>query len=141
MAVKSDFTPEEWQGLEFAMIDTMQFMGMVDPGFWASFKEAGAAAKFIANRANSSPSTLVRDLAHDIHMKRDETVVANPTNIEAPTLERIKAAVAALAEKAPDELPAFRDLISGVARSSAEASDGVSGNETEALAKIDEALG
>jgi hypothetical protein len=141
VATKSDFSAEEWQVLEFAMLDTMMYMSLVDPGFWASFKEAGAVARFLAGRRQNSPSDLVRDLAGDIHARRDQEVVAHPANMEAPILARIEAAVALIAKKAPEDAAAFRDLIVGVANSAAGAVDGTTEHEREAIERIEAALG
>jgi hypothetical protein len=141
MATKADFTPEEWEQLQLSIVDVIAYMSIVDPGFWATFKEASAAATFVAKRGQSSPSPLIHDLAGDLKMRRDDEVRANPANVEDPTLDRIEDAVALLREKAPDELAAFRDLIRGVARAEAEASHGVKPVESSALDKIDEALG
>jgi hypothetical protein len=140
VASKSDFSAEEWRVIELAMMDTMAYMSLVDPGFWASFREAGAVAKFLLGRHKESPSELVRELASDIHSRRDEEVVSHPANMEAPILARIKDATELVAEKAPEDLGAFKDLIRGVANSAAMAAEGVSENERSAIEKIDGAL-
>jgi hypothetical protein len=141
VATKADFAADEWATLQFALVDTIGYMAVVTPGLWASFKEAGAAAQFIAHRSQESPSELVRFLAADVHMRRDELVAENPANVEDPVLSRIEAAVALVQQIAPDELAAFRDLIRGVARAEAQAHAGISPHESDALDKIEEALG
>jgi hypothetical protein len=141
MATRSDFTPEEWMVLRFAMQDTMTWISMVDPKFFASFKEATAGAKYLANAAKNSPSLLVRDLAQDVHSKQDEELKAAGLNLEEPTLERITNAVALVAEKAPEDLDGFKAFIGGLADAAAEASGGVTDSESAALFKVKSALG
>ena len=141
MATKSSFTPEEWETLQFAMTDTMAWLSVVDPGFWALMKEAGHAGRFVAEQASDAPNLLIRDLAHDVHAKRDETLVERPGEVEAPTLARVHAAAQIVADKAPEDLEAFKSFILGIAETVADASDGVSGAEAGAIARLTAALG
>ena len=141
MATKDTFTAEEWQALQMASTDTILYLSLVDPGFWETFKEAGHAGKFTASQAVEAPSLLIRDLAHDARAKYDKQDKPNPANIEAPTLEHVSAAAAIVAEKAPEDLDAFKAFIMGLADSVAGASNGVSGVEADAVEKIKAALG
>ena len=140
MATKADFAPEEWDVLRFAVLDTMTYVAMVDPGFWATFKEATATAKFIAASTQTSQSQLVKDLANDVRGKKDEALKANPTNMEGETLERLGEAVKLVAAKAPDDLGAFREFVLGIGTVAAEASEGTRPVESAALEKIQTAL-
>jgi len=110
------------------------------PKFFESFKEAGAAAHFMADQAKSSTSTLVRDLATSGYQKRDKTLTSDPTNLEAPALARISAAAKIVGEVAPDELEAFKAFIVGLADATAEV-NGVDKRESAALDKVKAALG
>ena len=141
MVTKADFAHEEWQTLKFAMFDTLAYLSIVQAGFLDAFREAGEAGRFIAEEATSGPSELVRELAHDVRDAgvRDQTL--NPANIETPTLERLAAASALIAERAPDELAAFRMFILGIAETVAEAAGGVSPPEMHAIEKVRAALG
>ena len=141
MATKDAFSTEEWQTLQYAMTDTMAYLSVVDPGFWESFKEAGHAGRFVAGQATDAPNLLVRDLAHDMRPKSDETLKASPANVETPTLVRVHEAALLVAEKAPEDIDAFKAFILGIADAVAEASNGVSPVEADAIAKITMALG
>jgi hypothetical protein len=141
MATKADFTESEWQIMQWAVTDTMAYLSMADPGFWDSFKEATAAAKFIAAEKTSSESLLVRDLAGDIHAKRDKEVTGNPADMAGEVVQRVSAAVALVAEKDAADLPAFKAFVLGLAQATAEAVKGVTDNEAGALEKITAALG
>ncbi len=141
MATKNDFTPEEWEAIQYSMMDTMAYISIVDPQFFASFKEATAGAKYLSNAMQTSTSTLVRDLAHDARSRKDHALAGMGTNIEAPTLERLRDAVALIAEKAPEDLDAYKTFIAGLADAAAQASDGISDTEASAIFKVKEALG
>ncbi len=141
MATKADFTPEEWDVLEYGVVDAMTYTAFADPGFWASFKEAGASATFLATQRDSSPSPLVRDLAAGVHAKPDKQLQENRADIAGEASSRIEQAVRIVAEKAPDELGAFRELMTGLAATAAEASGGISPAEQTALGRIKAALG
>jgi len=141
MATKDAFSAEEWQTLEFAMSDTMTYLSVIDAGLWDAIREAGHAGHFVADQATSAPNLLVRDLAHSVRPKSDETLTASPANIETPTLVRVHEAALLIAEKAPEDLAAFKAFILGVADAVAGASKGVSPVEADAIAKLTEALG
>jgi hypothetical protein len=141
VATKDAFSTEEWQTLEFAMTDTMAYLSVADPGFWEAFKEAGHAGRFVANQATDAPNLLVRDLAHSMRPKSDQTLIASPGNVETPTLARVHDAALLVADKAPEDIGAFKAFILGIADAVAEASKGVSPIEADAIAKITEALG
>jgi hypothetical protein len=141
MATKTDFTPEQWEALSFAVTDAMMFVSVANgPHFWESMSESTAAARYLVDQAKTSESTLVRDLAMDAGHHRDKTV-KDPTQMEAITVERITAAVGIVSEVAADELEAFKGLVLGVADAAAEAKNGVDAQETAAIAKIKAALG
>ena len=141
MATKDAFSTEEWQTLEFAMADTMAYLSVIDPGFWEAFKEAGHAGRFVADQATKAPNLLVRDLGHSMRPKSDETLKASPANVETPTLVRVHEAALLVADRAPEDIDAFKAFILGIADAVAEASKGVSPVEADAIAKITLALG
>lgn len=141
MATKSDFTEQQWDEIRYALEDTMAYVSLSNgPKFFESFKEAGAAAHFLADQAKSSTSTLVRDLATSGYQKRDKSLTSDPTNLEASALARITGAAKVVEEVAPDDLDAFRGFINGLADATAEV-NGVDEKETAALDKIKAALG
>jgi hypothetical protein len=141
MATKADFTPEEWQVFQWAVLDTMAYMSLAEKGFWDTFKEASAAAKYLADAKASSTSLFVRDLAGDVKSKKDSEVSGNPADMAGEVAERVSEAAGIVAEKAADELEAFKGFILGVAEATAAAADGVGPNEAQAIEKIRAALG
>ena len=141
MATKTDFTPDEWQTLRWAVTDTMVYLTMADPGFWDTFKEANAAAHYIAAAKQTSESALVRELAADIKMKRDKEVSGNPTDVSGAVIARVNEAVKIISGKAPEDLEGFKAFIIGVAKATAEAAKGTSPTEAQAIAKLEAALG
>ncbi len=141
MATKADFTPEEWEVLQWAVADTMAYVSLADPGMWDSFKEAGGAARYIADAKANSASLLVRDLAGNLRAGRDKEATANPADMAGEVAERLAEASRLIAEKAADELDAFKEFILGVAQATAEAKKGVGDNEQAAIETIRAALG
>ena len=139
MATKADFTEQEWHALEQGPTGAGMYVATSEPGFWDSFKEANALAKHLADAHAHNSNELVREIAksHD----RPFGATDSPTEIEEATTATLVAAVAALSAKAPDDLDAYRKFVMDVAQSVAAAAKGVGSKETEALAKITEALG
>jgi hypothetical protein len=140
MATKTDFTPDEWQTLRWAVTDTMVYLSMADPGFWDTFKEANAAAHYMAAAKQTSESALVRQLAGDVKAKRDKEVSGNPTDVSGEVIERVNEAVKIVSGKAPEDLEGFKAFIIGVAKATAEAAKGTSPTEAQAIAKLEAAL-
>jgi hypothetical protein len=141
MATKQAFSPSEWQTLQWAVTDTMTYLSMAEPGFWDTFKEAGAAAKFIGGIKTSGDDLLMRELAADIKMDRDKAATHDPTDIAGAVTARVREAAAIVAAKAPEDLDSFRRFILGVAHATAQAAKGVGPGERAAIAKLEEALG
>jgi hypothetical protein len=138
MASKADFTPEEWATLQKGVMGAGMLVSLADRGFFDTFKEASALAKHIKQAHESGPSLLIRDLAQ-LH-RGSVKMSHNPLEVQSETLASLEASVRLLQEKAPDELPAYREFALDVARSVAEAAKGVGAGESDALAKIEGAL-
>jgi len=141
MATKADFTNDEWHVLQWAVTDAMSYVSMADKGFWDTFKEANAAARYIADAKVSSANALVRDLASDVKGGRDKEVAANPSDMAGEVAERLAEASALVAEKGADDLDSFKAFVIGVAQATAEATKGVGDNEAKALEAIKASLG
>ena len=139
MATRADFTDEEWKAMEEGITGAGMFVALVDRGFFDSFKEASALAHHLKEAHEHNDSVLVRDLAagHD----KPFGMTASPAEVEQSTVAAIQQAVAALEAKAPEDLPAYRQLVLDVAESVAEAAKGVSPQENQALDSIRAALG
>lgn len=141
MATKADFSADEWQVLQWALSDATVYASMADPGFFDSFKELSAVARFVAAQRDFSPSTLVQDLASDLTARRDPDLAANPSAIGEAALRRIEQAAAIVHDRCPEESEALRVLVLGAARVAAKAAGGESTQESTALARIEAALG
>ena len=68
-------------------------------------------------------------------------MTASQEEIEQGTSDSLRAAVAALEAKSPDDLPAYKQLVIDVAESVAAAAKGVSPSESAALETVRTALG
>jgi len=115
------------------------FVALVDRGFFDSFKEASALAQHLREAHEHNDSVLVRDLAtgHD----RPFGMTSSAEEVEQSTVATLEQAVAVLEAKSPEDLPAYRQLVTEVAESVAEAAKGVSPQENQALDRIRAALG
>ena len=141
MATKAMFTDDEWHTLQWAVTDTMAYLSMADKGFWDTFKEATAAAKFMAAAKSDTTSPLVHDLAGDIKMGHDKAVTHDMSDMAGEVAARVREAAGIVAAKAPEDLEAFRIFILGVAQTTAEAAKGVDEHEAAAIENLKAALG
>lgn len=138
MAGKSDFTEEEWETLQKGLTGTGLMVTVADGGFFETFKEAGALADHLGDAHKESDSELVREIAGV--RGTGFGLRASPDEVDRETTEALRSAVAILQAKAPDELPAYRDLVLEVAQSVAAAAGQVADSETAAIEKIRAAL-
>jgi len=139
MASKADFTEKEWDAMQKGITGAGVLVAISDRGFFDSFKEASALAKHLGDARAKSDNQLVRELA--AAHGNPFGMTTPPGEVEAGTVEFLHEAVAALEAKAPDDLPAYRELVLDVAGSVAEAAKGVAPEEAQALDVIRSALG
>jgi hypothetical protein len=139
MATRADFTDEEWKAMESGVSGAGTYVALADRGFFDTFREASALAHHLRDAHERSDSALIRELAtsHD----RPFGLTASPEEIEQSTVAALEQAVATLRAKAPEELPAYKQLVLDVAESVSEAAKGVSPQENSALDRIRAALG
>jgi hypothetical protein len=140
MTSKALFTDDEWHILQWAVTDTMAYVSMADSGFWDTFKEATAAAKFMARAKADSGSPLVHDLAGDVKVGRDKQVAHDRADMAGEVVARVKEAAAIVAAKSPADLAAFKSFLLGIAQATADAVKGVSDHEATAIAKLQDSL-
>jgi hypothetical protein len=138
MAARTDFTDEEWKAMQKGVTGAGMLVSVGDRDFSDSFGEASALAKALAAQREQSPSALVRELA--AVRGTGFGLTASPEEVETQTLESLDVAARAIAEKAPDEIDAYRQLVLDVAEAVAGAKGGVKEGETDALDKIRAAL-
>jgi hypothetical protein len=138
MAGKTDFTEDEWKELQQGVTGAGLLVSSAHRDFTDSFGEASAVAKELAAHRDSE-SQLVRDLSGT--RGTGFGLVASPKEVVEGTISALGASVALLAEKAPDELAAYRALVLEVANAVAEAKGGVKEEETAAIERITGALG
>ena len=139
MATKADFTQEEWDAMQKSITGAGTLVALSDRAFFDTFKEANALAKHLREAHAKSDSPLIRELA-EAHGS-PFGLTASPAEIEKGTVDSLHAAVAALGAKSPDDLPAYKQLVTDVAQSVAEAAKGVVPSESAALDTIRGALG
>ena len=138
MASKKDFSADEWTKLQHGLAGTVLLVSLSDPGLFDTFKEAGAAARHYAEARRNNASELVRDLSADPGLGFG--LGMSPQALETETTSALGAAAAALKQKAPDELDAYRQFVVEVAQSVAGAAKGTSEAETAVVAKLESVL-
>lgn len=138
MATKADFTEQEWKTMQEGITGAGMLVAVSDRGFFDTFKEANAMAKHLSDAHSKSDNELVREIASG--RERPFGLTASPAEVKKGTTDALQSAVATLSAKAPDDLPAYRQLVLDVAESVAEAAKGVSADETQALDEIRSAL-
>jgi hypothetical protein len=138
MATKSDFTQQEWESLQKGVIGAGLLVSLSDRSFFDSFKEAGALGKHIAQAKQGNASALIRELA-EIH-GTGFGLTSSPDEVETETLAALQTAKTALESKAPDDLEAYRQFVTKVAQSVADAAGGGETAEAGAVEKVNSAL-
>ena len=139
LAIRDDFTEDEWKTLEKGVIGAGMFVSVSEPEFTHQPFEIGALWTYVAGHRETSRSRLVRELANS-HVN-PLAFNAPSWRIEAEALAALRSASAALAAKAPHEVDAYRDLVIGAADHVAQDMGGVRPGETAAIRKIRGALG
>lgn len=138
MAGKADFTEEEWEDLQKGVAGAGMLVSSAHRDFTDSFGEASAIAKQLAAHQDSE-SQLVRDLSST--RGTGFGLIASPKEVVEGTFNALRAAVAVLGQKAPDELEAYRGLVLDVANAAAEAKGGMKSEELAAIERIKGTLG
>ena len=139
MATKADFTEQEWEALRKGISGSGMLVSLSDRDFTDTFGEVGALAKYLADQHEHAESPLVRELA-ETH-RTGFGITSSGEKVEAETLDSLRAAVAALTAKAPDEVDGYRQLVLGVADQVANAKGGLAPAETAAIEKVKDAVG
>jgi hypothetical protein len=138
MASKKDLAADEWAQLQHGLAGTVLLVSVSDPGLFDTFKEAGAAAKHYKEARSNDASELVRELSADPGIGFG--LGKNPQQLETETLSALRAAVATLNEKTPDDADAYKQFVLDVAQSVAEAAKGTSAAESAEIEEIRSAL-
>ena len=137
MAGKADFTEEEWEQLRKGATGAGLLVSVSDRGFFDGFKEASSLAKHLMGSRDDS-SQLVRELASE--HGTGFGAVATPSEVEGGANESLRAAVATLRAKAPDEVESYRVFVLELAESVGKAAGGGDEAEAAAIEKIKAAL-
>ena len=144
MTGSADFTPEEWNIVREGPTSAGMIVSTAQRG--GSFRESFAMAKaYTEARKEHGDSALLDELvSHKPDM--DHTRSHSPEELKEHGLQRIREAVALVAQKAtPAELEDYRRFVAGLAKRVASAKteggdEPVSEAEAAALAEIDAAL-
>jgi len=139
MAIKTDFSEEEWETLQKGVTGAGFWMTIADRSFFDTFKEAGALTKHLAEARQNAQSQLVRDLGET--RGTGFGWKASPEEVESQTAAALGSAVQILQSKAPDEVEPYRAFVLEVAESVGAAAKGGEAAEAGTLEKIRAAVG
>ena len=139
MAIKTDFTEQEWETLQKGVTGAGFWMTIADRSFFDTFKEAGALTKHLAEARQGAQSELVRDLGET--RGTGFGWKTSPEEVESQTSEALRSAVQILETKAPDEVDAYRAFVLEVAESVGAAAKGGEAAEAGTLERIRAAVG
>ena len=132
------FNESEIETLHKGAMGAGLLVSVSDRRFFDTFKEAGVLAKHVAVARGSAESPVVKQVAEGRSMGFG--VTSSPEEIESGTLDALRAAVALLGAKSPDDLQPYRSFVLDLARSVAAAAPGGEEAEAGAIAKIEAAL-
>jgi hypothetical protein len=138
MAGKDDFTEQEWETMQKGVTGAGLLVSLADRGFFDTFKEVGALSKYLKEAREKSSSELVRQLAEV--RGTGFGLTASPDEVESKTNEALRASMATLKAKAPDEAEAYSKFVVDVATAVGDAAEDIDVKETGAIDKIKAAL-
>jgi hypothetical protein len=126
MASKADFTPEEWNKIEFAPLNTALFIALASPsGPIGMVQEMFAAVSSVVDiEKDSAAGEILNSIAADIKARKEKPDLPRFSSLEegrAHVSGAVRDAVALLDAKAPDEAPAVKRWLYGVAEKAASA--------------------
>ena len=139
MATRSDFSDQEWATLQKGITGSGLLVSLSDRDFTDTFGEASAIGKYLAGQQMAASSPLIRELA-----KARGTgfgLTASPDRVRGETMEALRASIALLQAKAPDDVEGYRALVLGLDAAVAEAKGGTKPVETAMIGEIRSALG
>ena len=139
MAVKQDFTEDEWTTMQRGLTGAGMLVSFADADVRDGFAEAKALTRFLSREHKHGRSSLVRELADIPGRSFDPTTTEQ--ELETETLASLRQAVATLQAKAPEEVAAYRELVIELSVGVAGARIGVQPSESAMIDKIHEALG
>jgi hypothetical protein len=138
MAGKDNFTEQEWETMQKGVTGAGLLVSLADRGFFDTFKEVGALSKYLKEAREKSSSELVRQLAEV--RGTGFGLTASPDEVESKTNEALRASMATLKAKAPDEADAYSTFVVDVATAVGDAAEDIDVKETGAIDKIKAAL-
>jgi hypothetical protein len=138
MATKADFNDEEWTAMQKGVTGAGTLVSLGDRDFTDSFGEASALAKHLASQREANESSFIRELVNT--HRTGFGLTDSPEEVEAGTQEALHSTLETLAERAPEEVDAYRQLVVGVMDAVAEAKGGVSPAESAVIDRIKETL-
>lgn len=150
MAGRADFTSEEWETLQRAMLGAPLLVAVSDGGQADLVKELQTVREQLDEARAGHGSQLVHELANLAGAHTGFHARMSRREVEGPALDALRAAVETLAARAPDELDSFKYFVVELAKATATAARShlwghagplISEAEADAVDRIRAALG
>lgn len=134
MATKTDFTEQEWKDLSEGPTGLVLWVASIDPGFLDRVKESWAASQAVVKGATTP---LQRELAKPA---KPDFATGTLDQQRDGVIGALTRSIAVLKAKAPEEVEPYKTWIESIGKAVAEAADGTTPGEAEALAAVTAAL-
>ncbi len=121
MAGKTDFTADEWLTMRRAMMGAAVLVSVAEGGSNDMISEMLAVSEHLMGARADHPSQLVRELATIKRFESGFRLGMPRRQHEESALQAIRAATAILMEKAPHDIPVFRQFLVELAEVAANA--------------------
>jgi len=134
MANKASFTADEWKLLlESPMLAAMAVTAADPSGLWGVIKEGFAASGALAQaKADAESNALIRAVVADFETSEGRSAARDglkaklaggkPGELKPKAIDGLRQVAALLEAKAPEDAPAFKAWLQGIAQRVAEAS-------------------
>ncbi|MTK02022.1 hypothetical protein FF096_08310 [Micromonospora sp. CP22] len=127
-------TDDEMMTLKTGAFGAVLMVSNADPGLLALFRESFAASGAIADASGVVKAALTGGPLPKL--PRDSAL-----EVESVVLPALRRGIEILAEKVPQDVPVYRDVVLAAAERAARAHDGVSPAEAEVIGRIRGVLG
>jgi hypothetical protein len=142
MTSRADYSYPEWNTLQSAVVGTAFYIRKLTPGFFDQLKLKYSTDKLIDSLEESHTDVFFQQLLNTDNFKSriPKFVPRSAGGIEVPVLQAIDASIEILYKKDPGKVELFERLILEIAEQTADAIDGISPHEQQAINEIIQVL-
>lgn len=131
-AASGALTAEESNTVRQGVFGALAYVSQADPGFFAAFAESAAGAKVLA----AAPAEVKQLLGGGLTLPQAKSM----EEFKATAMPNLHSAIQLVAAKNPQAAASLKQVVLQAVQAVAQASKGVSANEQQAVAAIQQAL-